>query len=321
MYKLEFTLKQHTPLIHFQHDQEGATLRASEVKPKLDQFIIEKLLKEQNILFDYYETQSDGSKKFITAREVFSRCAEKPKTEDQKKWTSWLVGKGNNEHVALDYKLLILSKDKHPEEIENIKLITEADRVSITSKDIWFSLRSFQESLVKLIDKNINEFFVLSNFGNRQNKGWGNFLPERIQNTKKFEGTLMNSGKAIFKSNRTYNTFNQETYNQLMKNWRILKSGNNTPYIKSLLFQYVCFNNKVRWEKRKIKKAINADDINFPERLLNTNGFYPIDCVEDSNDPDYFDWDDNPDVNYPYSFIGSYWVYQSTLNLELTMTT
>ena len=43
MYRLEFTLKQHTPLIHFQQDQEGATLRATEVKPKLDRFIIERL--------------------------------------------------------------------------------------------------------------------------------------------------------------------------------------------------------------------------------------------------------------------------------------
>ena len=40
MYKLEFTLKEHTPIIHFQHDQDGATLRATEVKPKLDRFII-----------------------------------------------------------------------------------------------------------------------------------------------------------------------------------------------------------------------------------------------------------------------------------------
>lgn len=39
MYKLEVKLKQHTPLIHFQHDQEGATLRASEVKPKLDRYL------------------------------------------------------------------------------------------------------------------------------------------------------------------------------------------------------------------------------------------------------------------------------------------
>ena len=40
MKTLKVTLKQHTPLIHFQHDQYGATLRASEVKPKLDKYII-----------------------------------------------------------------------------------------------------------------------------------------------------------------------------------------------------------------------------------------------------------------------------------------
>ena len=40
MKTLKVTLKQHTPLIHFQHDQYGATLRASEVKPKLDEYII-----------------------------------------------------------------------------------------------------------------------------------------------------------------------------------------------------------------------------------------------------------------------------------------
>lgn len=43
MKTLKVTLKQHTPLIHFQHDQYGATLRASEVKPKLDKFILERL--------------------------------------------------------------------------------------------------------------------------------------------------------------------------------------------------------------------------------------------------------------------------------------
>lgn len=32
-------LKQHTPIIHFQWDQKGATLRATELKPKLDRYI------------------------------------------------------------------------------------------------------------------------------------------------------------------------------------------------------------------------------------------------------------------------------------------
>ena len=36
-------LQQQTPLIHFQHDEPGACLRASEVKPKLDRFLREQL--------------------------------------------------------------------------------------------------------------------------------------------------------------------------------------------------------------------------------------------------------------------------------------
>ena len=47
--KLELKLRAQTPLIHFQHAQVGATLRASEVKPKLDKFIIGKLRKEADI--------------------------------------------------------------------------------------------------------------------------------------------------------------------------------------------------------------------------------------------------------------------------------
>ncbi len=43
MEKITITLKQHTPLLHFQSTQDGATLRASEVKPKLDKFILTKL--------------------------------------------------------------------------------------------------------------------------------------------------------------------------------------------------------------------------------------------------------------------------------------
>ena len=42
-YSLNYKLQQITPMIHFQHYEEGATLRASEVKPKLDRFLIELL--------------------------------------------------------------------------------------------------------------------------------------------------------------------------------------------------------------------------------------------------------------------------------------
>ena len=75
MKTLTVTLKQHTPLIHFQHDQYGATLRASEVKPKLDKFILTKLGENEG-----YEKGCNIAKN-----------------------KGWLVGKG--EHDALNYFL------------------------------------------------------------------------------------------------------------------------------------------------------------------------------------------------------------------------
>lgn len=43
MVNLEFPLEQHTPLLHFQHLQQGATLRASAVKPMLDRWLVGKV--------------------------------------------------------------------------------------------------------------------------------------------------------------------------------------------------------------------------------------------------------------------------------------
>ena len=76
IHKLTIPLKQHTPLIHFHHDQEGATLRASEVKPKLDKFILMRL--------------GHGSY---------------PAGIDEAQRNGWLIGKGD--HPALDYKMRI----------------------------------------------------------------------------------------------------------------------------------------------------------------------------------------------------------------------
>ena len=75
-FKLTFKLKQHTPLIHFQHDQHGATLRATELKPKLDRFLLEKL----------------GNGNYEQGIEIAKK-------------KGWLVAKG--EHPALDYKVRI----------------------------------------------------------------------------------------------------------------------------------------------------------------------------------------------------------------------
>lgn len=61
MYQLKFTLKQHTPIIHFQHDQDGATLRTSEVKPKLDRFIIKQMGGKDKVPKEWVNNEEKGS--------------------------------------------------------------------------------------------------------------------------------------------------------------------------------------------------------------------------------------------------------------------
>ena len=45
MKQLTFTLEQHTPMLHFHASQQGATLRATDVKPRFDRWLIEKVWK------------------------------------------------------------------------------------------------------------------------------------------------------------------------------------------------------------------------------------------------------------------------------------
>ncbi len=52
-YIAEYHLEQQTPMIHFQSDEYGATLRASEVKPKLDRFLLTQLGGEEKVRKDH----------------------------------------------------------------------------------------------------------------------------------------------------------------------------------------------------------------------------------------------------------------------------
>ncbi len=298
MYKLEFTLKQHTPLIHFQHDQAGATLRTTEVKPKLDQFIIEKLLKEQNIRFDYYEPQTDGTQKFINAREALKRETKEPIIETQKKWASWLVGKGKNEHVALDYKMIITAPVKHDEyvfsslpasrnkdegRIANIhknlsaKYINNtqhfADNEYIDKTDQHSSIRKglmhekigiriicLNLDLLRMIEITYKSFFISTSFGTRQSKGFGCFLPQGIKDTEIIEmiGSIPSITGIFQKTSK--NNFELKLQ-EINKMYSLLKRGQTYGgYQKSKLWEYECLIANFRWEKRKIKSHLKEND-------------------------------------------------------------
>ena len=179
----EYKLVQHTPLIHFQHSEPHACLRATEVKPKLDRFLIEQLEKDDRF--------GDG------------------------RWKKWFVGDGSQQ--SFDYMMRIRPNSERvdrTQSIENgieraiaraehrspnailheihknyfgnmasgnniqdtVQAIQETFKESLFYKDgLTLTIRCFIPELLTLIDEHIRGFFMMHNFGTRQRKGFGSF--------------------------------------------------------------------------------------------------------------------------------------------------
>lgn len=179
----EYKLVQHTPLIHFQHSEPHACLRATEVKPKLDRFLIEQLEKDDRF--------GDG------------------------RWKKWFVGDGSQQ--SFDYMMRITPNSEQVERthsIENgieraiaraehrppnaslheihknyfgnmasgnniqdtVQAIQETFKESLLYKDgLTLTIRCFIPELLTFIDEHIRGFFMMHNFGTRQRKGFGSF--------------------------------------------------------------------------------------------------------------------------------------------------
>lgn len=168
----EYKLVQHTPLIHFQHSEPHACLRATEVKPKLDRFLIEQLEEDDRF--------GDG------------------------RWKKWFVGDGSQQ--SFDYMMRIRPNSERVDRTQSIAraehrppnasfheihknyfgnmasgnniqdTIRETFKESLFYKDgLTLTIRCFIPELLTLIDEHIRGFFMLHNFGTRQRKGFGSF--------------------------------------------------------------------------------------------------------------------------------------------------
>lgn len=244
MYKLEVTLKQHTPLIHFQHDQEGATLRASEVKPKLDRFIIKQLTDQEKAdwstpkgTLDYkLKIESNGEKSYF----------------DDPNLPMFF---GN------------MSKEKKFEK-----------KRGIIYKNIKLHFLSNDEELINKIKTFIGSFLFNHNFGTRQSKGYGSFYIDKSDSLY-----TSPTGNIFFyiKENDVTNTLKQVDlfYKSLRSGinikWAdkrendryghpIMKDGF---YFKSLIFKYTKEKLNVQWDKKTIKEKFFND--NFTYRKYN----------------------------------------------------
>ena len=226
--KLEFKLIAQSPLIHFQPNDCGATLRASEVKPKLDRFLINKenITKENNKIF------------FVDPK-----------------------------HDALNYKMKIISEKcdikKYSIFYGNQKKSEDKEKKGIFSNPT-VTIICCNKELRGLIENNIVEFFYVTNFGTMQDKGFGSFI---IEGTSGEKNDYMESLKQyyntkcyelILKKNYANNNIEERSIDQfkIIKSfYEIMKSGQNMPkrYIKSYLTIYMKKNFGIDGEKKWLK--------------------------------------------------------------------
>ena len=113
-------------------------------------------------------------------------------------------------------------------------------------------------------------FFVSTNFGTRQSKGFGCFLPRGIKDSE-----IIESVKSVPSITGIFQKLSKASFKiklqEINKLYSLLKRGQTYGmYQKSKLWEYACMNQQVRWEKRKIKRhLINYDPDLFAQLKYN----------------------------------------------------
>lgn len=252
---LKVTLKQHTPLIHFQQDEEGATLRASEVKPKLDKYIIEK-----------------------TGGSYDEQVKEKLKSEHK----DWFVDKKNI--YALKYKMSIesianwrmldiegyfgVNKKQKPNPAPmffgNMRNKAESKETFQKKKfsicdNILLTIICHDEELFNTIIKYIYNFFIETNFGTRQSKGYGSFTIDRNEWNKYLSLNGLSQSNAVHHPYFTVKGNHKILFTEMEWFYKAIRSGINDCfgekfYMKSLMFAYAKTKGE-QWEKKTIKSV------------------------------------------------------------------
>ncbi len=187
-----YQLKQQTPMIHFQYYEEGATLRATEVKPKLDRFIIKKLggvENAKNIVPDWFipDTNALNYKIRITAKGNPTRSHTIEDTIEAKRNPGNNRQNRNNETNKINgmYFGNMVSTDRNDTVDTVCEKIAKSFKETVFYKDpIDLQIICFNTSLGEKIKENIIEFFAVTNFGTRQSKGFGGFIVESVDEAK-----------------------------------------------------------------------------------------------------------------------------------------
>jgi len=249
-FKRIITLTQHTPIIHFQFDQPGSTLRMTELKPKLDRFLWEQLA-------------GDNLKNWLVPGQS-KALAYKIRIGKVKDDTSWNLDK--------NYPFYFGKLGKGDSKKDSMK-----NPLKFSNK-VTLEFRSFHVELLDAIEKRLPAFFSCTNFGTRQSKGFGSFLPENTKpdpadfhlwftipvDRKSCRNLKLDSPELKgWPQDDSEETQTKRLFYQLEIFYRSLRGGINRPvsnnnktkfYIKPAIFHFAKDVLNQQWDKKSVKQ-------------------------------------------------------------------
>jgi hypothetical protein len=327
-FQLIIPLRQHTPIIHFQHEQAGATLRATELKPKIDRFIIHNyeqisdLAPYQDLIVKYWisPNRQENNKPFnspyklrvvgeVNSNERYLAAARLDFHQQKVLRDNKIIPLSGAPYFAQEKEInqlfekgLVWDNRKNKEITAAVAL--KKDKLNGISKwgimamknekstppAFFIQADSLNTEIIKVLAIVIPHVLVCENFGTRQSKGFGCFSPMEM-NEDEFEGILKKCFKFTYKSNSTKNDL-QAVFQTINNEYQVLKAGRiHGKYAKSKLFLHGVGSLDIRWEKRKIKQEIQANL--YPGTTLKQEHFPPVfDEIGNTSwtDPEPFDY-------------------------------
>ena len=253
----EFILLPQSPMLHFQHDCIGAALRASEVKPKLDRYLLSK--KEGKV----------------------PDAWRNPKNPDALNYRLHFEAMEQNEPI------LVGKKDNYDIYYGNMGG-NNANMVMGVRNKLLMTVTCFNKDLMEFIDSHLDAFFIVTNFGRMQNKGFGSFIVHENVNTGKHRSIFTQKDIALmlteeyhakhcFKFAFSQGSPDEKTLFKCIKTvYTLMKTGINFGKLShpSLLFSYMKatqnFGNEKMW---MISEGIApiAEGSNYPKNINKPN--------------------------------------------------
>ena len=212
-----YTLKSQTPILHFQYNQAGVTLRATEVKPKLDRFI--SLHFNKKIKSDWY-VKKDALNYKLHFEALGNQQIIDP-SKPKKEYDIFYGNMGTN----------------------------NSNKKQLIKGDVKMTVVCIIPELMQFIDDVVARFFAVTNFGAMQNKGFGSYIVEEKKSWYDTPDNISNALKNATGSRSCYyyeSPFPNTVFKTIKAIYSIMKSGvnytsfgNSKVYKRSLLFTYM----------------------------------------------------------------------------------